>query len=126
MAGFFFARPGGGVCLFQSRPMVASESVAETSGLEFEVRLRRTGASSARLHVAASGIQLNPTRHSLLPFAEFAGRFVASSQIDNVYREASCIRVEYRAGVDYQVLQFWARDTGTAARIVASLPTART
>jgi hypothetical protein len=110
---------------WRRREMVEAESIAEAA-LEFDVRLRREGANSARLHVGQRGIQLNSARRALRPFGALAGRFLFASQIYSVYREGDCIRVEFREDGRYAEIQFWADDPSAAARIVAHLPTART
>jgi len=105
--------------------MIAQDSTAESSTHEFDVRLKPTGANSARLQVGRRGIQLNAARSSLRPFGALAGRFLFTSQICSVYREGACVRLEFREDGQYSVLRFWAADASAAARIVGHLPSAR-
>ncbi len=82
---------------------------------------------AGRLRIGAHGVTVAGRRRRLMWIPRNEQRFIPSSEIRNVYREADAIRVELREqAARKQFFRFWAGSLKAAATIVALLPTART
>ncbi len=79
------------------------------------------------LRIGQRGVTIVGRRRGLMWIARDERRFIPSSEIRNVYREADAIRIELRElTARKQFFRFWAGSLKAAATIVALLPTART
>jgi hypothetical protein len=121
--------------------MVETPLAADAPKAEFRIRFSRTRGLTAlfeppansyrwvghgTLRVEPNGVQLLARTRRLFVLPRTQRRYVLGPQISEVYRQADGVRVELRENSRHAVLNFWAEDAASAARIVRLLPTART
>jgi len=77
------------------------------------------------LEATRGGLRFFARRRGLLGLPSWDHRFIPSSRITSVYREANAIRLQFRHEGDGYV-EFWAPSSATAASIVSRLASAQT